>query len=287
MLLCSFFFKNNTIWFLWNDLDQMVLFIESNKWALNLINKLNPVFVFQFEPSSNNIDQMVYLVPNFNYEVIKTPVTFHNAKSIDVNFEKKIIFFGEVNIDNDELIDKIQVTKIEKVAQNILKGKIQYDEIEKTLNYNQKEILFCRNLVRYKFLREIELIFSNKILFIGDDFIKYKFKGAMPSNYTLNFRINYIYKRNPNSIFIDLLSKSTSECIYPRSSELLSNVNIFLQLKTKDSHLYFGEETENICFTNHKESIELINKHLTSDKFNLNNKLKIKINSKIKSVTKC
>jgi hypothetical protein len=283
-----FFFlkKRGILWFLWNDANELLGFLESKslKW---IIKKTNPIFIFQFEPQKKFVNNIKKSIPNFKHKVIQGKI-LKKQFQIDSNCENeiKIIFLGEVNIGFDGLnLDEINEVKI--ISKKVFDGKLSYDEIQSLLQLKkginlELALFYCKNLIRFKYLKFLEKEYPKYVKFYGNDILKLEFLNSEPSNYYFKWRIKEIYKKHNNSIFIDLLSKGSDLCLYPRSIELLSFTNIFFQLRIKESKKIYEQYESHFIFRSKTELKKLINEYLDLKKPNIHDDVINLLNTKIK-----
>jgi hypothetical protein len=106
-----------------------------------------------------------------------------------------------------------------------------------------------RNRIRFTFIKAVKEKYGADFVLVGNDWGKYKI-DALASDYNQDTR----YKLYADSkICLDLLSKSSPDAQYPRSSEIISYSDGLFQLKTADSIDLFGDQTEMRTFASLSE----------------------------------
>ena len=114
----------------------------------------------------------------------------------------------------------------------------------------QKVYINLKVLLRIELVKEIKKNFDKELIIVGNDLKKF-FPEALDSNYEPNF-IKNLYDGN---ICIDLLAKDGSECLYPRSIQIIENNGILFQMHSKLSLDFYEEQTPNITFNSKQEMI--------------------------------
>lgn len=230
------FFNKKIYVFLWNNLDELIRYIDKNPDYISIINKNKISFLFPFEIDDVLLKQIRKTDLNFKYEVF-LPKYIIKKVSNKLGVEKKIIFFGEIDVLTKK--DKLY-NEVKNYSYEILNGSKSYNQIEEyvlnnfgDLNYYEN-VLKIRNFIRYLYLQEVSNLYKKNLILVGSTLSKIKGATYFSSNYSYDFRINFL-KKFENSVFIDLLGKSSSSCLYPRSQELLEHVNYIFQLKTFNS----------------------------------------------------
>jgi len=256
--LFKFFRKKHYI-FLWNNIDELINKITSDKKYLKYLLNTETTFIFAFEIDNNLTDQLLKIYPKFDYQVIPPPLKF--KKSTRKFKSKKIIFYGELDIERKN-INHSHFEYLKKLSLKVLDGDIDYSQIENKIfnkfngvNYNLY-LWKTRNLIRYNYLDFLAKVYNTRLILIGDQLKVVNGATNIRSNYSRSFRMN-LYKKYENEIFIDLLCKSTSSCLYARSQELLENVDVFLQLKSYNSKLIYKQKFKSIVF-NSKENLKAV-----------------------------
>ena len=182
----------------------------------------------------------------------------------------RIVFYGELNIEKTN-INKNDFSFLEKLSNDVLVGKLNYNEIEEIIfkKFEKADYTYflwkTRNLIRYKYLNFLSEEYNEKLILIGDELKILKKATNLDSDYSLNFRKN-IYNKYKGAIFIDLLCKSTPSCLYARSQELIANVDFFFQLNSFDSKLTYGDKYDSIVFKSKFELKSIIDKQLINIK---------------------
>lgn len=230
-------FQKHVYIFLWNNLDELIRYIEKNPEFIDIINRKKIYFLFPFEIDKILKKKIRTTSLNFRYQVFSPKLLMNNNKN-KTSVIRKIIYYGEVSV-----LDKKDpsFSEIKKFAHSILNGIKKYYQIEEfVLNTfgefdYYKNVIKTRNLVRYYFLKKISNIYKMDLILIGDSLSKIEGATHLSSNYSLEYRLK-LYKKYNDAIFLDLLSKSSPSCLYPRSYELLKYSNHIFQLKTNDSN---------------------------------------------------
>ena len=230
-------FQKHVYIFLWNNLDELIRYIEKDPEFIDIINRKKIYFLFPFEIDKTLKKKIRTTSLNFRYQVFSPKLLMNNNKN-KTSVIRKIIYYGEVSV-----LDKKDpsFSEIKKFAHSILNGIKKYYQIEEfVLNTfgefdYYKNVLKTRNLVRYYFLKKISNIYKMDLILIGDSLSKIEGATHLSSNYSLEYRLK-LYKKYNDAIFLDLLSKSSPSCLYPRSYELLKYSNHIFQLKTNDSN---------------------------------------------------
>ena len=236
----------------------MINKIEKDKKYYEYLDKQKLTFLFAFE-----IDEILLKklkLKYFTYQVLSPPLIFKEKSKL--KFNSKIVFYGECNINQDKISD-FDFKKIEILAYKVLNGSLFYYQIEKIIldEFGIEKYFFLllktRNLIRYLFLKELAAEFGSNLILIGDNLKIIKGATHIKSNYSLKFRKS-IYENFSGSIFLDLLCKSTSSCVYARSQELFQYCEYVLQLKTFDSEKIYGLKSNNINFVSKDDLINKI-----------------------------
>ena len=231
-------FQKHVYIFLWNNLDELIRYIEKDPEFIDIINRKKIYFLFPFEIDKILKKKIRTTSLNFRYQVFCPKLLLKKNNNNKPSLIRKIIFYGEISLPDKR--DPF-FSEIKNFAHNILSGKKNYNHIEEFV-INQlgefeyyENVLKTRNLVRYYFLKKIANIYKKDLILIGDSLSKIEGATHLSSNYSLEYRLK-LYKKYNDAIFLDLLSKSSPSCLYPRSYELLKYSNHIFQLKTNDSN---------------------------------------------------
>lgn len=254
--------NKNVYIFLWNNLDELQFFLQKNPGYIPIINSGNIKFLFPFEIDKFLLKQINKTLLNFEYDVF---LPMYNIRKLPVKLdvENKIIFFGEIDILSQD--DKLY-NEIKSFSYKILNGAENYYNIEEfvlnnfgELNYYEN-VLKIRNFVRYIYLEEISTFFNKNLILIGSSLSKINRATNLSSNYSFDYRTNF-YKKFENCVFLDLLSKSSSSCLYPRSQELLEFTYHIFQLKTFDSKKIINLSNRVNIFNSINDLVFKLNNH--------------------------
>lgn len=255
-------FKKKIYVFLWNNIDELLEKIESEKNLIDIYNKYNIYFLFPFPIDEILLSEIKSKNLNFNYQILEPKI---QIKKDNLSLKKtQIIFYGELNI-SSENFDKNIYSKLNEISLNILDGKIYYYQIEKQIIENlgyenyYNNVLKTRNLVRFHYLTKLSLNFKKKLVLIGDNLKIISNATHLKSNYKFSYRMS-LYKNFQNAIFLDLLCKSTYSALYPRSQELLFYTNDIFQLKTLDNFKLTKHKKDMIIFDSQNDLLNKLNK---------------------------
>ena len=151
-------------------------------------------------------------------------------------------------------------TKIWLVNKKILLNDLSYIETEEfwrnqnldglTDKEKQKVYINLKVLLRIELIKEIKKEFDKELIVVGND-LKTLFPDALDSNYQSSY-IQNLYNRN---ICIDLLAKDGSECLYPRSIQIIENNGLIFQIYSKFSANFYEKYTPLITFNSKQEMI--------------------------------
>jgi hypothetical protein len=236
--------------FLWNNVDELIEKINSDHSYKKFLFNTNVIFLFAFDVDNNLLPIIKKEYPQFSYQVLPPPIVY--KKPLKTFTANRIIFYGELNIDNAD-IDPDDFNYLKDISIQVLEGNIDYSQIEDKINmrFNNSFYTFylwkTRNLIRYNYLKFLANTYGNKLILIGDQLKIIKNATNIDSNYSLSFRKN-IYNQYKGDIFIDLLCKSTSSCVYARSQELLENADVFIQLNTYNSKFVYKNKFKSLVF---------------------------------------
>ena len=175
-------------------------------------------------------------------KTIQVPFTFSNPGFLRVPSIRRVGFIGEVDISGGcfqkfgARITEHAITSASEQSRAIVEGR---ENLDQSLRHPPNEIssdveLFgawiwsLNNWVRWRLVTSLVKNFPNHIDLRGNDWTKLGYQ-AKRSRFNPLFR-QYAYQRN--AVSMDFGSKSTTDCIYPRTAEIIVNHGGLLQLNS-------------------------------------------------------
>jgi hypothetical protein len=200
--------------------------------------------------------------------IIQVPFAFSRPSFLRVPSVRKVGFIGEVDISGDcfqeygEALAERAIESAAKRSEEIVKGQLHLDagllnpphEIEGDFKLLNTWKWSVNNWVRWRLVVALSSNFPNQIDLRGNDWIKHGYP-AKKSRFNPIFR-EYAYRRNVVSL--DFGSKSTTDYIYPRASEIIVNHGGLLQLKSGSEQPNLISSIDNFQFKNEEQMLEKI-----------------------------
>lgn len=130
-----------------------------------------------------------------------------------------------------------------------------------TTDQKRRAKVFSKNFLRLKIIEAARSNFGEKIILVGANWRRYGL-DSLPSMYDSEKRLN-LYRAA--AIHLDCGSKSGDNALYPRSSEIISFSGAPLQVICSDSQLVYGDNTDEIVFSNENMLCELLEDRLSEN----------------------
>jgi hypothetical protein len=217
---------------------------------------------------------------NNNFVTITNPIIDNKNKILQVfpmdlkknkiNQNLKIIFVSKTitsnNLENDTWVKfKDQLLDNFSLLDNLDFWKKNFPTNDDNKNYEIYKNL--KIILRHEIIIKIKQEFKDKLLLVGDDWVKY-FVSAKKSTYNLDY-IKKLYRGN---LCLDLGSVLGSVSLYSRSNQIIESGGLILQSRQIDYLKIWGDNSNNILFYNMNSLLTLLNK-LFDDRDLCNSKL--------------
>ncbi len=170
------------------------------------------------------------------------------ARAARKGFDKLLVYFGEIDLHENQAPSGLD-EELSRIARRVLDGRSHYAELEPMISGLAEcsstslrvshLVEIARNRIRYLYLRALEALFPEQLVVVGDAFARLGFRSVIRTAHSPRFR-REMYQRS--LVSIDLLSRASAECLYPRSVEIISYGFGLIQLRGSDSNTCYGPE---------------------------------------------
>jgi hypothetical protein len=171
---------------------------------------------------------------------IHVPFVFSRPSLVLAPTQRRIGYVGEVDISGqcfqnyDRFTSSLAIESVRDLSLEIHNGNQTLSEVlndvpvefQGTGDLESRWKWSVRNWVRFRFISSLVTAFPKQVELRGNDWVNLGFQAKKSRYHPLYREIAYAR----NAVSIDFGSKSTTDCVYPRSTEIIMNKGGLLQL---------------------------------------------------------
>ena len=182
--------------------------------------------------------------------------------------EPKVVFIGEFTDHKYGIINKIWNLEKKNIFKNfkIIDNKNFWKKYNLDKNKKlQPYYIALKDLLRLNLIIKLNKVLKNDLIIVGNKWKPF-IKSSLKSNYDPNYSKS-LYKGN---ICIDFGTKWGSNCLYPRSINIIENGGLLLQSLQSDTKKIFQKTYNDISFNSFNELLKKI-KYILNDSSKIKN----------------